>query len=258
MEHIKSTLNNMGLAVPSSPVTWDQFKPPPRPWLKRTRLSRTRGESVRAIADRWESEETYTANLEQAILLQDAVNRGDLDAVRQLAPLLVAALESKQKQRRSLSSYRSRSIKREESKEEVESELERTERLAKEQEADAALEELGQAALEETGADWRVDKKTRNELEKRHAVGCTGRHVHAAAKYWTHKDWRGLKGDPFMFGNLLELIGRMLTQTDEQLERILDGDAFDPYLNDSYYLQRQAHREAEAAYRHDPGGAWEQ
>lgn len=221
MEPIKQTMQKMGLAVPSPRTTLDQWQVADRPWLKRVRLSQRRGLAVRQIADQWEADSAYTTNIEQAVLLYDAVLRADLDVVRQIAPLLVAALQPAPKRRHGSPSYKNQSIKREGEKGEEEEEIGRDE---------DELKDLAAALAEVTDADWMVSSEARNLVYSLCDAEVRADNLRVYGCQFAEQDWRGKRGEKPTLKEVRDHAAgiRRLVLTGQE-------PGASPYLNDEYF-----------------------
>jgi hypothetical protein len=187
---------------------------------------------VQQILARWRRDKQQTTKLAAAIRLYDALERADLDAVRREFPWIADALAAPKNARRSPPSYRSISNNKEEERGEVLS-AEQIDARKTEVAERAAIDEMGQTTLDATGGDWRTDTRVRNQIKKWAKTGYVPAHIKAARLWWQDQDWRGKKGDPFMFNNLCEIIGGMLKYDVENMD--LDMEEVSPYLAHEYW-----------------------
>lgn len=151
-----------------------------------------------AIVEGWTAQKKGTENLAQAIRLYDALLRGDLDRVREIAPLLSAALGSTTKrQKRSSSPFKdSDSFKSKDS----------------EERGGTSSPELIAAICEVTASDPVVNQRKVNDLALTfEAANYTPIDVRLWKESVWANDWRGRRGDIPTLVELEALIGRVRT-----------------------------------------------
>ena len=157
----------------------------PKPWVK-VRLNSADWDAKR-IVDNWYVEKRAAPNLAAAIRLYQAVRTGDLDTVRQIAPLLVAALEGPHRKRHRPP-------------------IESDSGVSSQKESDSGSEQKEEgaramvAAICEvcTAVDYALNRRDVDRLAHDLVVaGYTADDVRRwYVEWWRAHDWRGLKGEP--------------------------------------------------------------
>lgn len=146
-----------------------------RPWIK-VRLGRT-DLDVQPIIDQWTSQRKGALNVATAIRLYDAILRGDLDAVREICPLLVALVGTSQEAPADPPVLDSDSVNQ----------------ISTKAIKDSEGESVAAAIVEVTGFDYKLNKseidKLAGQLVKGDYTADDIRRWYSG--WWCLKDWRG-------------------------------------------------------------------
>src|SRR5579871_6530829 len=181
---------------------------------------------VQPILARWRSQKSQAEKLAAAIRLFDAIERGDLDAVQETAPLLPTVLGTNLSKRNRKVDPLIESIDSKESGD---------------QETQQISADLAQAIAEVTVCDLVVNRRAVTGLALRlHSAGYSPQDVRDwYERYWLLHDWRGKKGDRPTLKDVQRLIGHIRTLSQAPGEAMVSAE------NDLSLHNPSLHREDE-------------
>src|SRR5258706_6171495 len=166
---------------------------------------RAKDTRIQPIIEEWRTDRKLAENIAKAIDLLAAMERGDLDTVRRLAPMLPAALGSTES-----SPKKTRKLKRDPLlTPDSDSFIDSLESKIQGEEGD----QIVSALVKVTGADPIVERRRLNGLALRlRTAGYTAEDVlDWYQRYWLVLDWRGLKKEKTPLRRVKEVFGRVKT-----------------------------------------------